>query len=481
MSEKNASFRHRLLGIKTEYEVLDQAVNFIHNLIHPQLVSIYLYNKNGELELKYSKGYTFDNNIIDELFLASKIGEFASKFVRDSVEPASHDSSYGDINYYKYSEESNINDSIPIKSYEDFLGEFNYDLCIPLDGQNRSYGAIEIINRYLVKQGKKDEIYLSESEINLISERICSCTATAISNIRRDKDRAMIADTSKILIKSGGYENLEEDYIFRSYENAIKPVVETSYTAFKACILRVLNPRNQHLEIAAKSGTDETIKWSKRVDLPKKIGEGLSGKVFENQIPIFREINKNNIEEFKNHEWVKENKFLSFGCFPLITKDKSVGTLSVFSVYNFNFFDSTKDFFDIITSNLASFAYRINTEKFVNELKALNQLCSLDSKVDASEVMKKFQVFSKRWKSETRSKSDVNQFTDNIYYQRIIGLGPAVIPLLLHDLNQESPAHWFWALKSITGVDPVPNNDVGNIRKMSKAWLDWGKENNYVY
>jgi hypothetical protein len=63
-------------------------------------------------------------------------------------------------------------------------------------------------------------------------------------------------------------------------------------------------------------------------------------------------------------------------------------------------------------------------------------------------------------------------------YQEIIGMGPAVFPLLLADL-EKSGRHWFWALKVITGSNPVPTEDRGNIAKVTQAWLGWGKEQGY--
>jgi hypothetical protein len=59
-------------------------------------------------------------------------------------------------------------------------------------------------------------------------------------------------------------------------------------------------------------------------------------------------------------------------------------------------------------------------------------------------------------------------------YQAIITLGPPVIPLLLQDLQRE-PAHWFEALKAITGEDPVAPADWGRIPAMTAAWLSWGR------
>ena len=54
-------------------------------------------------------------------------------------------------------------------------------------------------------------------------------------------------------------------------------------------------------------------------------------------------------------------------------------------------------------------------------------------------------------------------------------MGEAVVPLMLRDLEQQ-PRLWVWALPDITGANPVADADAGNIRKMSEAWLRWGKE-----
>jgi hypothetical protein len=64
-------------------------------------------------------------------------------------------------------------------------------------------------------------------------------------------------------------------------------------------------------------------------------------------------------------------------------------------------------------------------------------------------------------------------------YQQIIGMGPAVLPLLLDELARE-PDHWFWALWAITGSDPVPSESRGKVGEMAQAWLKWGQEHGYL-
>ena len=46
------------------------------------------------------------------------------------------------------------------------------------------------------------------------------------------------------------------------------------------------------------------------------------------------------------------------------------------------------------------------------------------------------------WRKETRFTSSVTDMAMHRSYQRIIGLGPAAVPLLLRELERQ-PDHWF--------------------------------------
>jgi hypothetical protein len=90
-----------------------------------------------------------------------------------------------------------------------------------------------------------------------------------------------------------------------------------------------------------------------------------------------------------------------------------------------------------------------------------------------------FKELAERWKAETQFLSSTSKAVMHPAYQRIIGMGQTVVPLLLRQL-EESPDHWFWALRSITGEDPVPPESAGHLRRMSEAWLRWGREHNFI-
>jgi hypothetical protein len=91
----------------------------------------------------------------------------------------------------------------------------------------------------------------------------------------------------------------------------------------------------------------------------------------------------------------------------------------------------------------------------------------------------RFQRLTAQWRDECQLLSSTTAKAMHPAYQQIIGLGPEALPLILKELSK-TPGHWFWALKSITGEDPVPLADVGDIRRMTEAWLNWGREHGYL-
>lgn len=94
-----------------------------------------------------------------------------------------------------------------------------------------------------------------------------------------------------------------------------------------------------------------------------------------------------------------------------------------------------------------------------------------------SELEKEFQSHAQKWKQETFFISSLDDMCVHPSYQRIIGMGRQVVPLILHELEQE-PDHWFWALNAITGEDPAQSENT--VEGAATAWLKWGKERGYI-
>jgi hypothetical protein len=110
-----------------------------------------------------------------------------------------------------------------------------------------------------------------------------------------------------------------------------------------------------------------------------------------------------------------------------------------------------------------------DVEVSVNRLDPLEQ----------TDIESRFRALATRWQRETAAHSSVSQIAMHPAYQEVIGLGYAAIPLILRELQQR-PNHWFWALRAITGEDPIQPEQRGKIREMASAWLQWGREHGYI-
>ncbi len=91
----------------------------------------------------------------------------------------------------------------------------------------------------------------------------------------------------------------------------------------------------------------------------------------------------------------------------------------------------------------------------------------------------RFSMLKDEWESDTLALSSITEISLHPAYQQIIGMGPVAIPMILNELSK-APNHWFWALKSITGEDPVPLEARGRTKKMVDTWLEWGRHQGYI-
>jgi hypothetical protein len=90
-----------------------------------------------------------------------------------------------------------------------------------------------------------------------------------------------------------------------------------------------------------------------------------------------------------------------------------------------------------------------------------------------------FEELAQVWAAETAHFSSPIKLMQHPAYRQIVGLGPAVLPLLLRDLA-ETHRFWFAALNAITGENPIPDEAAGDVARMTDAWIAWGRERRLI-
>lgn len=97
--------------------------------------------------------------------------------------------------------------------------------------------------------------------------------------------------------------------------------------------------------------------------------------------------------------------------------------------------------------------------------------------VGPSSRQAEFDGLADRWAEDSMFWSNLTQIHMHPAYQRIIGMGPEALPMILQRLAHEG-GHWFWALASISGEDAAVGSE--SISDARNRWLEWGEKQGYV-
>lgn len=89
-------------------------------------------------------------------------------------------------------------------------------------------------------------------------------------------------------------------------------------------------------------------------------------------------------------------------------------------------------------------------------------------------VEDRFNRLAGEWSASVGNVSSLTAMAEHPRYREIVSLGWDVVPYLLQDL-QNSRRFWFPALAEITTIRPYDPRDAGNVKRMTEAWVKWGK------
>lgn len=106
---------------------------------------------------------------------------------------------------------------------------------------------------------------------------------------------------------------------------------------------------------------------------------------------------------------------------------------------------------------------------WVKSIAPINRECQ-------ESLERRFYRLKKEWELDTAHYSSMQMAATHHAYQEIINLGEAVVPLMVRDM-MATETHWFFALATLTGENPVPAQHAGHIPSMVQDWQNWAVAN----
>ena len=336
-------------------EIILNALEIIYEKVGCQAASLFVFSKDGFLERIGLYGLGQDGKRIDdEEWFIDETYEANSSLVSRAVVPTEN-SQYGQIKCASNLSELEL-DEVSEQKYERKFGRFKAAVIIPLNGRNKTYGALQVL-------GKTPDF--PEGDIRwLIS--LAEYTATALSNFRRDIQTEILIYLGHLLISAK-----------RDTENIYKEIADllalNPETSFKVCILRVMGEYDNSL--FPVKGISPCYKVTKGRDnrIVGRGGPGLAEKAISTgRKIIIQDIrDQKHIQKFSpnNRDWIIDNELNSFACFPLVAKDRIVGTISLYTGFNYDFYPDSVRFVQSVADLVASFIYRIKQDRYLRSAK----------------------------------------------------------------------------------------------------------------
>ncbi|NEP14491.1 MAG: GAF domain-containing protein [Symploca sp. SIO2C1] len=350
--------RNELIALQRKEEIIPTALKLVRERLHCQTAAIFLFHKDGRLHREGIQGVDIHSHPIDNKWFADESYAVGQSFTGKAALPK--DDGYGEPQWTNdFDKEQLQNESS--QKYSQKLGSKRCIIAVPLNGHNKTYGVIEVINKVDLKTGKPHpSCGFAREEIHWLSA-IGSYVATAISNSRRNKQNQLYTDLLNCLVEPR--QNPQEVY------QKVTCRLCSPETAFKVCIIRVIT-KSEILEEVAKCKVEE-INWEGRIHKQIKIGENFTSKAIKLRKPQIVPLISEQIDNFKNKKWVERYKFASFACFPLISQGEVLGTLSVYTGYKYDFHPSTQKFLEKVASLIAAFVQGLNIQGLNESPRAL--------------------------------------------------------------------------------------------------------------
>lgn len=352
--------------------VIQTALQRVREMLHAQIVSIFLFTKDGRLHRVGIEGVDRSGQSIDhQTFYPAECYAVGESFTGRAAVPA--EDGYGKPQWTNRLHQEDLGERTKVEYAKKF--ELHCAIAVPLNGQNRTYGVLQVINKVDSSSGELlDYCSFAPNEIPLLSA-IGSFVATAISNFRRDKQNKLYADLSNLLVRSpSAATELQETQ--ETYDRIVQRLISEE-TAFEVCILRVKT--RGELVVRARAAV-ERVKLATRQDKAIQSGDGLVGKAFQLGQPTIVENISDRIDQFKSKDWIQLNQFQSFGCFPLIYKEDVVGTLSLYTAYQYQFHPGTKEFLGRVSFLIAAFIGKMIESEVVRDV--VSQLDESEQSID---------------------------------------------------------------------------------------------------
>ena len=390
--EDLAEFQNSIADSKDIESIVDKLFDKVIKKINPQVISIFLFSKDGYIERYRINGKDQFGENIDNQWIRNEKYLPGYGFSGQSIKNSNSENYLRGESYKK--NQLNRNDKLKYsQDYIDKLGFLQCGISVPLNGTNKIFGTIEIINKINLETGNPDRnLIFSNRELCWLTV-LATNVATIIYKLKNAKKFGIYANIAQILTNPSN-----DTQWFNEQCQSIADTLTDPLMPYKVCILRIKRNYNS-LFVVKESHSNDINMESKKNSIRYLDRESMVTNTYKTLQPKIVTDIEQNIDSFISKKWIQENKLKSFICFPLKYKNEAIGTLSLFTGYKYFFNESDIKFLESVSSLLT--VHQLSIEKSLSTRTKDKEL--FKSQYSESEITKKIEDIFKRSRWDFRT------------------------------------------------------------------------------
>jgi GAF domain-containing protein len=395
-------------------EMLNHATRTIQRALDTQICVIFLMDKHGKLSRNAMFGVTERGETIDSRDAEKELGkeEYSlniDSFVGRTTLPSSpwlqqhNGCRFGELHYTQNigQDMKSPDDTATLARYTDLFGEIHEVIAAPINNRNRTFGVIQIINKFDQEEHKalKDSLVNDRDLIYL--SHFASDLSYALLNLERDTNRRLFSLMMRAITRpdranrnniSNGMpptDTIEHEAIeVKTFiDNSLISLVQNETLPFNFGVIR-LHCKKKY-RIASQAAWDiNLIRDEDRNsgDILEDDDDTFVNIVSRTQEHIVISDVSPKLTRFHNRKWIQKHGLLTFCCFPLLCirgkgTPRALGTLSLYTSYKYNYEAKTIELLQAFSDAISTYLYVLSRDTNRRNWEAIcEHVCNLFTK-----------------------------------------------------------------------------------------------------
>jgi GAF domain-containing protein len=353
-------------------ELLNNAMKVVYEALNAQICAVFLMNKQGALSRQGFYGIDKHGASINpDWYPEEEYDVNQGTFVgRAAIVGSSDSSPFGNIQHtVSFQGEGTVADQKSVIKYLEICQSLDRVIAVPINDRTRTFGVLRILNTIDPVSGRVVESkgpYTSNRDIMMLTI-FASHISNAILALEQSYNRRLLSFITTKTVESTPHDSPEPHSSNAGFgaENVLresaKMLVQNESLPFVFAIIRIMTLdgklQEKMVEFHEPDYSEQHLRERNCNSIDSELGDTFVSIACQTKMPVIISSISERLPQFNNESWVRRLGLTTFCCFPLLCKDKLLGTMSLYTKCKFTYDAKSVEYLQTISDALALYLY----------------------------------------------------------------------------------------------------------------------------